>query len=910
MEKSSADILWILTSSALVFVMRAGFAMLESGLVRSKNSINVTVKVLTDLGISLMVFWPFGFALMFGSSFHGLFGITLFSPHFTQVWPAVFFLFHAMFVSTSATIMSGAVAERIRYSSYVVITLLFSSLIYPVFGHWAWGNAPFGGDSGWLSKLGFVDFAGSTVVHSVGGWISAAVLLVLGPRAGRYNEDGSVNRVTGSNTQNAVIGTILLWFGWFGFNGGSTLAMNGDVPAIIVKTSLAGASGLVVTLGAGWRLRGYADVGCIVNGALAGLVAITASCAYVTEFQSIIIGAAGGAVMLFTEWFLDRLRIDDAVGAIPVHLGAGLWGTVAAGIFGDLALMKTGNGRIAQIGVQLLGAAAAAVWAFGVAYIIIRIINRISPIRVSADDELRGLNTSEHRASTEIYDLSAVLEQQSRTGDLSLRAPVEPFSEAGQIAARYNSVIANLESNLIAKSDYLGILDNVTDGLFLLDRENRVSSHYSAAMEKIFCRDSLSSVKFDSLLEGMISDKDLASFREYCSLLFDGTVSERTLSRLNPLSEKEIFIDDKRGGFTSKHLAMTFIRISEGNEIKRVMGIVRDVTAETELSQEMEKTKDRRQSEMEMFYRILHVEPDMFIEFINGFEENLTRINGILEKSEGNFAEMLDEIFSCVHAVKGDASLFELDFLAQKAHSFEEKIASLKNRRELVSSDFLPLAVSLSELQSSAVQMRTLVEQIASFQKNFVSHNGVGDEMILLSVNNAVKTAASKAGKSVRVESDSFEILSIPKQQRRRVREALVQLARNAVVHGIEDPSQRRAEGKSETGTVNISARKNESEISITFRDDGAGIDFDKLKEKAAAAAGEHPQEISRESLIEMIFSSGFSTAGEVGMDAGRGVGLYLVKRIMAEIGGRISVRTKKGTFCEFELIIPAEGVS
>jgi Amt family ammonium transporter len=880
--------------------------MLESGLVRSKNSINVTVKVLTDLGVSLIVFWPFGFALMFGASWFGLIGTNLFAPHFTAVWPAVFFLFHAMFVSTSATIVSGAVAERIRYSSYVVVTLLFSSLIYPVFGHWAWSNAPFGGDPGWLFKLGFIDFAGSTVVHSVGGWMSVAILLVLGPRTGRYNKDNSVNRVTGSNTQNAVVGTILLWFGWIGFNGGSTLAMTPDVPAIIVKTSLAGAAGLVVTLGAGWKLRGYADVGCIVNGALAGLVAVTASCAYVTELQSIIIGAAGGGVMLFTEWLIDRLHIDDAVGAIPVHLGAGLWGTLAAGIFGNLALMKTGHGRLEQIGIQLIGMAAAAAWAFGVAYIIIRIINRISPIRVSADAEAMGLNISEHNAATEIYDLSVVLEKQSRTGDLSLRAPVEPFTEAGMIAHHYNNVLSTLEENLVAKSDYLNILDNVTDGLFLIDRENRISPHHSSALEKIFDRDGLGMMKFDELLERKISDQDLDAFRQFSSLLFDSSVSTRTLDRLNPIAKKAIFIDDRRGGFITKHLETTFTRIREGTEILRVMAIVRDITAETELEQEMAKTRERRQSEMEMFYRILHVEPSMFVEFIAGLEENLGRINSILENEQGNFIEMLDEMFRHIHSIKGDASLFELDFLAEKAHVFEEKIVTLKSRKEITNADFLPLAVSLSELQSSVAQMRSLLEQVFLFQKSFVAHNDTGDDMIFMSVKNAIRGIAAKTGKQVEVEGNSFQLLSIPQHLRRRVKDALVQLARNAVVHGIEDPDIRRNAGKNAAGTVRISTQKSGENLSIKFTDDGAGIDFEKLS--AHALKSGRSDTPSNEELIGMIFAPGFSTAGAVGHDAGRGVGLYLVRRIIAELGGRISVKTQRGSFCEFELVIPASG--
>jgi Amt family ammonium transporter len=239
--------------------MRVGFAMLESGMTRSKNSINVSTKVLTDLGVSLLIYWILGFGLMFGTSQSGIVGATQFAVNFDQTWPALFFLFHAMFASTSATIVSGAVAERIKFSSSLVITLLFSGLVYPVLGHWVRGGALEGNKSGWLVKLGFLDFAGGAVVHATGGWISLAVLIVLGPRIGRYNADGSVNRITGAGLQTSIFGTLLLWFGWFGFNGGSTLAVNSDVPGIIVKASLAGASGMMVTLLLGWRLRGFPD---------------------------------------------------------------------------------------------------------------------------------------------------------------------------------------------------------------------------------------------------------------------------------------------------------------------------------------------------------------------------------------------------------------------------------------------------------------------------------------------------------------------------------------------------------------------------------------------------------------------------------------------------------------------------
>ncbi len=908
MEKTSIDILWILTASALVFVMRAGFAMLESGIVRSKNSINVSVKVLSDLAISLVVFWPIGFGIMFGSSWHGLIGTNFYFPHLSGMYISVFFLFHAMFTSTSATIVSGAVAERIKYPAYLIITLIFSAVIYPVFGHWAWNNGISGSTPGWLVKLGFIDFAGSTVVHSIGGWMSAAVILILGPRIGRYNEDGSVNRVTGSNTQTAVVGTILLWFGWIGFNGGSTLAMNDAVPGIIVNTCLSGAAGFVVTLIAGWYIRGFADVGLVVNGTLAGLVAVTASCAYVNEWQSMVIGAIGGLVMLLVEWLIDRLKIDDAVGAIPVHLGAGIWGTLAVGLFSDMKLLGTNLTRIQQTGVQLAGILAAAVWAFGVAFIVIWTINRIFPIRVKPEDEYQGLNISEHRASTEIYDLYNSLEEQARTGDLSIRIHEEPFTEMGQIARRYNQVIATLEENLVAKSDYVSILDNVSDGLFLMDRDNRIAPHYSGSLEKIFEQTSLAGISFDKLLDGLVSEKDLNSFKEYSLMLFDSKFSFRTLEKLNPLKKIGIFIDDRKGGFLSKHIECSFLRITENNTISRVMAIVRDVTAETELTSEMEKVKERSQREMQMFYRILRIEPAMFIEFLSNLEENISKINEILEFEKGSLVEMLNEMYRYVHSIKGDANLFELDFLAQKAHNFESRIEELLQNTSLENADFIPLAVMVSELHSTVTQMQLLIEQILSFQKDFSSHNNSSEELIVFSVKNTINRLTGKTGKIITIDSSGFDILNIPVNLRKKVKEIFIQLARNSVIHGIETPEERIAAGKNHTGQIKLSAIKKDDCVVISYSDDGRGIDFENLG-KSAAGTGQRPDSevspASRKKLIELMFQPGVSTSETADLDSGRGIGMFLVRRTIAELNGRITVKTRKGEFCEFEFAIP-----
>ena len=269
------DILWLLICSGLVFIMQAGFMCLESGFTRSKNNINVAIKNLTDFGISVSLFWAFGFALMFGATYKGWIGHTgFFLPTELEPFLAAFFFFQAMFCGTATTIVSGAVAERVRFPSYLIVACLLSGLIYPIYGHWAWNGAEAGNFAGWLGKLGFVDFAGSTVVHSVGGWVSLAVLLIVGPRSGRFPKNGPPQKIHGSNIPLSVLGAMLLWFGWFGFNGGSTLALNEQVASIIVNTVLGGVAGMMVALAAGWWRRHIPDVESLVNGALAGLVAI------------------------------------------------------------------------------------------------------------------------------------------------------------------------------------------------------------------------------------------------------------------------------------------------------------------------------------------------------------------------------------------------------------------------------------------------------------------------------------------------------------------------------------------------------------------------------------------------------------------------------------------------------------
>ncbi|MEW5736139.1 MAG: ammonium transporter [Thermodesulfobacteriota bacterium] len=393
--QTHADYVWTLVAAALVFFMQAGFAMVETGFTRAKNAVNIMMKNLMDFCMGSIFYWAFGFALMFGVNSTGFFGTTgFFLSDFTpggDPWVLAFWMFQVVFAATAATIVSGAMAERTKFVSYLIYSAIVSAFIYPIFGSWAWGGLFHGG--GWLEKLGFIDFAGSTVVHSMGGWISLAGAIALGPRIGKYTKDGKVKPIPGHNLPLAALGVFILWLGWFGFNPGSTTAANKDIAMIFVNTNLAAAAGAITALIAAWKLFGKPDAGMALNGVLAGLVAITAGCANVTPLSSIIIGAIAGVLVVLSVIFFDKIHVDDPVGAISVHGMNGAWGTLAAGIF------NIGGTSAGMIGVQLLGIATCFAWSFGTGMILFAILKKTIGLRVTPEEEMEGLDFGEHGAT-------------------------------------------------------------------------------------------------------------------------------------------------------------------------------------------------------------------------------------------------------------------------------------------------------------------------------------------------------------------------------------------------------------------------------------------------------------------------------------------------------------------------------
>ena len=397
---NALDTFWIIFAAILVFFMQAGFGLVEAGMVRAKNAGNLLMKNLMDFSLAALAFFSVGYAIMWGqgNSFIGMEGWFLagVDTPVEGVPLYAFWMFQAAFAGAAATIVAGGVAERMKFSAYLYYSVIISALIYPIVGHWVWGG-------GWLAELGFYDFAGSTVVHGVGGVAALVGSMVLGPRIGKFDKNGNPRVISGHNMPLAALGVFILWMGWFGFNAGSTLSLSdpGIVSLIVINTTLAAAAGAVVAMIVAWIKFGKPDVSIAFNGVLAGLVGITAPCAAVTPLAAIAIGAFAGVIVVYGLVLLDRLHIDDPVGAISVHGFCGVWGTLAVGLWGLESLGAPGDGLlvgggVSVLGIQALGTFVCLGFVAVTMYVTFKAIDVVSGLRVPRDVELRGLDVSEH----------------------------------------------------------------------------------------------------------------------------------------------------------------------------------------------------------------------------------------------------------------------------------------------------------------------------------------------------------------------------------------------------------------------------------------------------------------------------------------------------------------------------------
>lgn len=492
MSTEQLDTLWLLLAAAMVLLMQAGFCLLESGQVRGKNGINVAMKNIADFCVSGLLFWSIGFGCMFGASFYGLFGQGFADNSLDSPDRLAFLLFQLLFCGTAATIVSGSIAERASFAGYILVTVALSLFVYPIYGHWAWGGQ-LGGAPGFLAKNGFVDFAGSSVVHGVGGWAALAATLFVGPRLGRFSKKRHALR--GQNLPLAACGLLILWFGWFGFNGGSTFSVDARLPLIILNTNLAAMSGGLIALILTWLISRQPQAEYALNGIIAGLVGITAGCHALTPANACICGAVAGLVATIGHYLLAKVQIDDVVGAVSAHGIAGTWGTIAVALLGSQAKLGTGLTFWEQLAIQASGAIICAAFAFSVTFIACIVINRICPIRVSGRDELIGLNVSEHGSSTEMLELERQMLAQSRVGNFAMRLSTSDFTETQAFARKYNHLLDRVQFEIEkresasdrlqnTKSQFYSMIANAREGLFTLNYNGEIQ-HANPACARI-----------------------------------------------------------------------------------------------------------------------------------------------------------------------------------------------------------------------------------------------------------------------------------------------------------------------------------------------------------------------------------------------------------------------------------------
>ena len=470
------DTLWVFLAAVLVFFMNLGFASLEAGMARSKNTVNILSKNFIVFAVSSLGFMLLGWGLMFGGDnpflgtqhlfILGESDLSFYDDTLTSnvpFWGK--FFFQLVFCGTAATIVSGAVAERIKYITFIVFSFVLTLVIYPIVGHWVWGG-------GWLADLGFLDFAGDTVVHSLGGWAALAGALVLGPRIGKYDKDGKPRAIPGHNMSLAVIGLFVLWLGWFGFNPGSTMSFqnSSDVMHILMTTNTSAIAAVLTATAASWLLLGKPDLGMTINGCLAGLVAITGGCAYISIGNSLLIGAVAGVLVVFAVLFFDRVKVDDPVGATSVHLCCGVFGTLCIGLFAQegVTTLSTKNGLFygggaGLLGTQLLGIAAVGAFVFAASLVLWWVLKKTMGIRVTREEEIAGLDIGEHGnhaypdfvPAVESIDYSAEGAEPEPVGAVPVAEAV-PVKEAAPAGERGTPKITKVE--IICKESRLEAL--------------------------------------------------------------------------------------------------------------------------------------------------------------------------------------------------------------------------------------------------------------------------------------------------------------------------------------------------------------------------------------------------------------------------------------------------------------------
>ncbi len=657
---------FLIGCAAIVFLMQAGFCLLESGLVQSKNSINVAVKNILDCALTMLIYTTFGFAMMFGVSQSGLIGAPGSVDFITDEKLTAFFLFQLVFCSAAATIVGGAVAERLRISTYLLIVVVVSGVVYPTVGHWVWGGTLPGTTPGWLAALGFVDWAGGSVVHIVGGFAALAATQIIGKR-----HHLSARQLTGGySLPLAILGTFILWFGWWGFNGGSGLSVGNRLPQTILATNLGGISGGLAAAIYSRLSLGRIEVVPLISGCLAGLVATTPACHVIGPGVAILSGAVGAVVALKSTTWLIRLGIDDAVGAFPVHGAAGIWGVVVFGLFAPESDLLAG-GRWQQIGVQALGALVAAAASYSVVFGALKLASRFIALRVTEEEEKIGLNVVEHGATNDVTELLAEINEHSNTADFSSDIEADPYSEVGQIATEYNRVIARVREEINAHeqtNEWLdgerlrmkSVLDHAGVGIYQLDTDGNVGSANATLLEII---------GFDSL-----EDLQLAQERRSARLPWheDSDASTMVSNFENGLTTKEIETQIIRSSGEPRWTLESLVPVcDDSGKLLSWLGTVHDITeqkqaalAEIEIAEAKSEAKGEFLASMSHEIRTPLNGVIGMLDLLDASELSTKQQNfvSVAKSSAGSLLSLINDILDFSKIEAGHMQLEQIEF--------------------------------------------------------------------------------------------------------------------------------------------------------------------------------------------------------------------------------------------------------
>lgn len=719
-QQISANHIWTMVAAALVAFMQGGFLLLEAGLVRSKNSINVAQKNLIDFIFSIICFYLIGFMLMFGASGNGFFSLdgSLFLWNQVEDWDYTFFVFQAVFVGTAATILSGAVAERMRFTSYIIMGIVLSSFIYPVFGHMAWGNL-LNDNTTYLINGGFIDFAGSTVVHSVGGWVALAGVIIIGPRIGKFNEDGSSNPIHGHSYALATLGALILWVGWIGFNGGSTTVGDPSFAHIVSNTMLAAAFGGMVSTFIGRFHDGLYRPDRSINGVLGGLVGITAGCDVLDTYGSIAIGITSGFIVYYVAWIMEyKFKLDDAVGAVPVHGFCGAWGTIFLACIMPEEHLSAAT-RLDQISIQAQGAGIAFLWAFSLAFILFKILDKTLGLRVSAEHEIQGLNTAEHGTTLGTGLLQERLKEiVFGDGDLTKRLDSTTGDESAEVAYLFNEFMDRIQTFIVH------IKGNTHKLLSSSQQLSEISSAMATSSEELTAQSSTVAESTRMVSTNMGSSSDVLSgvSGEISAIstnavqmsenlqAISGAVEEFT-SSISDIAFKaneasNVSDDAERMSREAEHAVKTLSEAS--SEIEGLMTLIRDIAEKTNLLALNATIEAARAGEAGKGFAVVAGEvKDLANQTAKATQDIETHIQLI----QGNSKNVEDVIGNVINVIgKISDSISNISEATNKQKTSAENIESTVYESSTSASG---IAKSVSELSESSSKISNDIEQVS-----------------------------------------------------------------------------------------------------------------------------------------------------------------------------------------------------